>query len=365
MGAAALLVPLVACGGAGDSGAAGGCGGSDIGEDHTLDETTTVSVGVIPIVDVAPIYLGQEQGFFEDRGSSWRWRRPKAAPRSCRADVKDRRIPMLQVKGVQKVYESHHRSVEAVRDLTFTVRAGELACLVGPSGCGKTTLLKCVSGLLAPSAGEVQLADEVIDGPPEGMAMVFQEYGRSLFPWMTNGANVELPLRERRIPKAKRRELVADALQSDGLDDVSTAYPWQLSGGMQQRVAIARAVACRPAVLLMDEPFAAVDAQTRADLEDLIRALWRRYEITILFVTHDIDEAVYLGEREIVLTGAPSVVQDDVTVDLPSERDQITTRALPRFTELRGRIYEEIRRAKGTPPRPQRSRRDCTNVPPD
>jgi NitT/TauT family transport system ATP-binding protein len=257
---------------------------------------------------------------------------------------------MLQVKGVRKVYRSDQRSVEAVRNLTFTVRPGELACLVGPSGCGKTTLLKCVSGLLTPTTGEVRMADEVIDGPPEGMAMVFQEYGRSLFPWMTNGANVELPLRERRIPKAERRDLVTDALESVGLADVAAAYPWQLSGGMQQRVAIARAVACRPDVLLMDEPFAAVDAQTRADLEDLIRALWRRYEITILFVTHDIDEAVYLGERVIVLTGAPAVVQDDVRVDLPAERDQITTRALPRFTELRGRIYEEIRRAKQAPP---------------
>jgi NitT/TauT family transport system ATP-binding protein len=273
---------------------------------------------------------------------------------------------MLQVKGLRKVYGGARRSVEALHDLTFTVRPTELACLVGPSGCGKTTLLKCVSGLLAPSAGEVRLAGDLVDGPPEGMAMVFQEYGRSLFPWMTNGQNVELPLRERRVPKTERRERVADALASVGLADVADAYPWQLSGGMQQRVAIARAIACRPQVLLMDEPFAAVDAQTRADLEDLIRVLWRRYEITILFVTHDIDEAVYLGQRVLVLTAAPSVVQDDVAIDLPAERDQITTRAAPRFAELRSRIYEEIRRARhtGDSQRDPTSRRDCASAPP-
>jgi NitT/TauT family transport system ATP-binding protein len=255
---------------------------------------------------------------------------------------------MLDVKGLRKVYAGDERSVEAVRDLTFRLDAGEFACLVGPSGCGKTTLLKCISRLLTPTTGEIRLADEIVAGPPEGMAMVFQEYGRSLFPWMTNGQNVELPLRERGLPKSQRSTLVEEALESVALADVAGAYPWQLSGGMQQRVAIARAVAYQPKVLLMDEPFAAVDAQTRADLEDLIRSLWQRLGVTILFVTHDIDEAVYLGERVLVLTNAPAVVQDDVGVDLPADRDQITTRALPRFTELRSRIYEEIRRAKTT-----------------
>ncbi|MPZ62895.1 MAG: ATP-binding cassette domain-containing protein [Propionibacteriales bacterium] len=254
---------------------------------------------------------------------------------------------MLDVRGLRKVYGGEGgRSVEALRDLTFTLQEGELACLVGPSGCGKTTLLKCVSGLLAPTAGEVRLAGEPVHEPPEGMAMVFQEYGRSLFPWMTNAQNVELPLKERNVPKEERRLLVAETLASVGLEDVSSAYPWQLSGGMQQRVAIARAVAYQPKVLLMDEPFAAVDAQTRADLEDLLRGLWQRLGVTILFVTHDIDEAVYLGGRVIVLTNAPTVVQDDVAVDLPDERDQVSTRALPLFTELRSRIYEEIQRAK-------------------
>ncbi|MEV4048400.1 ATP-binding cassette domain-containing protein, partial [Streptomyces sp. NPDC049744] len=144
---------------------------------------------------------------------------------------------MLDVRGLRKVYEGSGRRVEAVRDLTFTVAAGELVCLVGPSGCGKTTLLKCVGGLLEPTAGEVFLAGRRVAGPPPGMAFVFQEYGRSLFPWMRVGQNVGLPLKRKDLSRARRAELVADALASVGLADAAGAYPWQLSGGMQQRVA--------------------------------------------------------------------------------------------------------------------------------
>ncbi len=253
---------------------------------------------------------------------------------------------LLAVSGLKKVYEGSGRRVEAVRDLTFTVDAGELVCLVGPSGCGKTTLLKCMGGLLAPTAGEVLLEGRKVTGPPPGMAFVFQEYGRSLFPWMRVGENVELPLKQKDLSKARRRELVADALRSVGLADAAGAYPWQLSGGMQQRVAIARALAYEPRVLLMDEPFAAVDAQTRADLEDLVRGLWRERGITILFVTHDIDEAVYLGERVLVLSSSPTVIQEQLKIDLPDERDQLHTRVAPRFAELRTHVYEQIQTAK-------------------
>ncbi|MFF6977938.1 ABC transporter ATP-binding protein [Streptomyces sp. NPDC008343] len=257
---------------------------------------------------------------------------------------------LLAVSGLRKVYEGSGRRVEAVRDLTFTVDAGELVCLVGPSGCGKTTLLKCIGGLLTPTAGEVHLEQRKVTGPPPGMAFVFQEYGRSLFPWMRVGENVELPLKKKDLSKLRRRELVRDALESVGLADAVQAYPWQLSGGMQQRVAIARALAYQPRVLLMDEPFAAVDAQTRADLEDLVRGLWRERGITILFVTHDIDEAVYLGERVLVLSASPTVVQEQLKIDLPAERDQMHTRVDPRFAELRTHVYEQIQAAKrGTP----------------
>jgi len=253
---------------------------------------------------------------------------------------------MLDVRGLRKVYEGSGRRVEALRDLTFTVEPGELVCLVGPSGCGKTTLLKCVGGLLAPTAGDVVLEGRPVSGPPPGMAFVFQEYGRSLFPWMRVGENVEIPLKQKALSKTRRRELVADALHSVGLADAAGAYPWQLSGGMQQRVAIARALAYEPHVLLMDEPFAAVDAQTRADLEDLVRGLWRERGITILFVTHDIDEAVYLGERVIVLSASPTVVQEQLKVDLPDARDQLHTRVAPRFAVLRPHVYEQIQVAK-------------------
>jgi NitT/TauT family transport system ATP-binding protein len=253
---------------------------------------------------------------------------------------------MLDIVGLRKVYEGRDRTVEALRAIDLKVGEGELICVVGPSGCGKTTLLKCVAGLLTPTAGQVRLAGAVVAGPPPGMAVVFQEYGRSLFPWMTVRQNVELPLREKRVPRSQRDQLVDGALDAVGLADAGAAHPWQLSGGMQQRVAIARAVAYEPQVLLMDEPFAAVDAQTRADLEDLLLRLWRRLGITTLLVTHDIDEAVYLGQRVVVLSGAPTVVQEDLRIDLPEDRDQILTRSHPRFAELRAHVYGHIRAAK-------------------
>ncbi|MFF1880601.1 ABC transporter ATP-binding protein [Pseudarthrobacter sp. NPDC058196] len=253
---------------------------------------------------------------------------------------------LLSVRSLKKVYRTDAGSVEAVRDLTFDLRPGELACLVGPSGSGKTTLLKCIAGLMAPTSGEVLLDGKRVDGPPKKMAVVFQEYGRSLFPWMRVAENVELPLRNRGMSKAERGPLVAAALEAVGLSHVPRSYPWQLSGGMQQRVAIARAIAYQPEVLLMDEPFAAVDAQTRADLEDLIRKIWRDFGVTILFVTHDIDESVYLGQRVIILSSSPTVVQEDILIDLPERRDQLETRALPRFTELRHHVYEQIQLAK-------------------
>jgi len=261
---------------------------------------------------------------------------------------------LLEVHQLKKVYETASGPVEAIGDISFDMRQGELVCIVGPSGCGKTTLLKCIAGLLKPTAGTIRLADRPVTGPPESMALVFQEYGRSLYPWLTVRGNVELPLRHQKMDAAQRSRLVDDALEAVGLEHAGRSYPWQLSGGMQQRIAIARAVAYHPEVLIMDEPFAAVDAQTRADLEDLVRALHIERGMSILFVTHDIDESVYLGERVIVLSTSPTWVQDDIAIDLAPERDQITTRALPRFTELRTHVYEQIQRAKrGEAVRPQ------------
>uniref|UniRef100_A0AAU3GNW2 ABC transporter ATP-binding protein n=1 Tax=Streptomyces sp. NBC_01401 TaxID=2903854 RepID=A0AAU3GNW2_9ACTN len=253
---------------------------------------------------------------------------------------------MVDVRGLNKVYASAGHRVEAIGDITFSVARGEFACIVGPSGAGKTTLLKCLAGLLAPTAGEVLLDGTPVTGPPPGMAVVFQEYGRSLFPWKTVRQNIDLPLRQKGLARAERDRLVSDSLTAVGLAESGDAYPWQLSGGMQQRVAIARAVAYEPQVLLMDEPFAAVDAQTRADLEDLVRSLWRSLGITTLFVTHDVDEAVYLGERVLVLSASPTHVLDDVPIGLPAERDQVTSRSTAEFAELRTRVHRGIQEAK-------------------
>jgi NitT/TauT family transport system ATP-binding protein len=253
---------------------------------------------------------------------------------------------VLQVQSLRKVYDGHGRQVEALRDISFSVRAGEFVCIVGPSGAGKTTLLRLLGGLISPTSGAVTVAGRPVAGPPDDLAIVFQDYGRSLFPWQRVAANVELPLKAKGLSKVERRRLVEESLAAVGLADAAHAYPWQLSGGMQQRVAIARAIAFQPRVLLMDEPFAAVDAQTRAELEDLVREVWRRFGMTLVFVTHDIDESVYLAERVIVLSSAPTVVMEDLTVDLPFERDQLTTRSDPRFVELRGHVYAHVQQAK-------------------
>lgn len=256
----------------------------------------------------------------------------------------------LSVQHVKKVYgEGTTKETEAVRDLNFNLYAGDFACIVGPSGSGKTTLLKCIAGLLKPTEGAVLLDGKEVQGPSEGLAVVFQEYGRSLFPWLTVEDNILLPLKTSKVPSAERAVRLEEALGAVGLIDARQKYPWQLSGGMQQRVAIARAVAAHPSVLLMDEPFAAVDAQTRGELEDLVRSVWKRLGMTILFVTHDIDESVYLGDRVLVLSSSPTVIQREIDIDLPVDRDQSNTRSVKKFADLRHEVYEEVQLAKTNP----------------
>ena len=254
---------------------------------------------------------------------------------------------MLKVDHLGKSYGEGDDAVEAIGDLE-----NEFVCIVGPSGCGKTTLLKCMSGLLTPSHGEVRLHDERIDGPPERMALVFQEYGRSLYPWMSVRQNVAFPLLRKRIARNEASQLVERAVESVDLTGFLDRYPWELSGGMQQRVAIARALAYQPEILLMDEPFASVDAQTRADLEDLILEVRRQYGVTVVFVTHDIDESVYLGDRIVVLSPAPTRVQETLAVDLPDAPDQLETKENPEFA--RAHVYRSIKR-KQTDAEPRRA----------
>jgi NitT/TauT family transport system ATP-binding protein len=251
---------------------------------------------------------------------------------------------MLEVKHLGKTYGTGEKATHAVGDASFSVAEGEFVCVVGPSGCGKTTLLKCIAGLLRPSTGEVLLRGKRVARPPEEMALVFQEYGRSLMPWASVRNNVLLPLRHKKLPRSERKRLVEESLDAVNLTRFIDHYPWQLSGGMQQRVAIARALAYQPTTLLMDEPFASVDAQTRGDLEDLILRVRDEYDITILFVTHDIDESVYLADRVVVLTHSPTEVKEIVPVGLPRPRDQIATKELPEFAHMRAHVYRLIKR---------------------
>lgn len=246
---------------------------------------------------------------------------------------------MLDVLELGHTYGSGASAHKAIEEISFGVEAGEIVCIVGPSGCGKSTLLRTISGLIRPSKGEVKLHDKTVTGTPGDLAVVFQDYGRSLFPWLKVAGNVEFPLRNNTdLSKAARKERVAEALSWVGLSKAVNKYPWQLSGGMQQRVSIARALAYRPALMLMDEPFASVDAQTRGDLEDLVRRVREEHGMTILLVTHDIDESVYLADRVLVLSTAPTKIVETLKVGLPRERDQITTRESDEFVHLRGEV---------------------------
>jgi NitT/TauT family transport system ATP-binding protein len=255
-----------------------------------------------------------------------------------------RGVSLLEVDRLGKVYSHGGRTTEAIRDVSFSVDNGELLSVIGPSGCGKTTLLRCVAGLTAPTSGAVVLRGQRVVGPPDEMAFVFQDYSRSLYPWMTVAQNVRFPLRSKRLPKAEREDRTEKAVKAVDLDGFLEHYPWELSGGMQQRVAIARALAYRPSILLMDEPFASVDAQTRADLEDLTLRVAAEFGITIVFVTHDIDEAVYVGDRIVVLSHSPGRVRETMAIDLAKPRDQIDTRSLPEFTALRTHVHRAIKR---------------------
>ncbi|GHH67765.1 ABC transporter [Streptosporangium violaceochromogenes] len=250
---------------------------------------------------------------------------------------------MLEISNLTHTYGSGPGSHHALGGVDLSVAEGELVCIVGPSGCGKSTLLRSVAGLLRPGGGEVLFNGAPVAGTPKDLAVVFQDYSRSLFPWMSVADNVSLPLRRKGLDRPRREEAALEALTQVGLEEAGAKYPWQLSGGMQQRVAIARALAYRPALLLMDEPFGSVDAQTREDLEDLTLRVRGHHAMTILLITHDIDESVYVGDRVVVLSGAPATVVGDLRVDLPEPREQIATREHPGFVRLRAEVGRLVR----------------------
>jgi NitT/TauT family transport system ATP-binding protein len=247
----------------------------------------------------------------------------------------------LVVDGLGKQFASHGRT--AFTDITFSVSQGEFVALIGPSGCGKSTLLHIMAGLSEPTVGAVRLTDEEIDKPRPEMMFVFQQYTKSIFPWKTVLENVLLGVKYRSEATREALEKVClEQLELVGLRQYPHYYPYQLSGGMQQRVAIARALARRPKILLMDEPFSALDAMMRVELQDLLLKLWSDLQLTILFVTHDLDEALYLAQRVIMLSASPGTIAEKVEVPLAYPRRQIETRSEQVYLRLREQLYRNM-----------------------
>ncbi len=260
-----------------------------------------------------------------------------------RRPVADPARSIIRVQGLGKTFQSKGGPLTVFRGLSLDIEKGSFLSIIGPSGCGKSTLLKLISGLETPTAGGILFNEVVVHGPPKGMIYVFQQYTKSILPWRTVIENVEFGLRAQRwVSRKEVRERCREYIDLVGLKGYEDYYPYQLSGGMQQRVCIARALICEPDVLLMDEPFSAVDAMTRAILQELVMRIWQKLPITILFVTHDVDEAVFLSTRIISLGKAGVGIAEDVTIDLPQPRDQIATRAEPKFTDLRQKLFASI-----------------------
>jgi NitT/TauT family transport system ATP-binding protein len=250
---------------------------------------------------------------------------------------------VLGVRGLRKAFSAAGATTVALNGVDLDVEAGSFVSIVGPSGCGKSTLLQIMAGLTSATSGDVFHKQRRLQEPPPDVVYVFQQYTRSLFPWKTVEGNVAFGLENKgslsRAEVASRTHEMIGLVKLTGFE---RHYPWQLSGGMQQRVAIARALACRPSVLLMDEPFSAVDALTRVGLQELLRSLWREMDLTVVFVTHDVDEGIYLSTRVVALTRSPGTIAIDLPVELPDSRDQIATRALPAYLSYRARLLAQL-----------------------
>ncbi|ASN53686.1 ABC transporter ATP-binding protein [Sinomonas sp. R1AF57] len=256
----------------------------------------------------------------------------------------ERSQDVMTVRGLTMSYGTGAALNPILADLDLDIASGEFVSIVGPSGVGKTTLLRCLSGLIRPQSGTITVSGDVIDGPHPDLAVVFQDYSRSLMPWMTTLENVAFPLQGKGMGRAERTAAAEKNLAAVGLEGQGHKFPWEMSGGMQQRVAIARALAYEAKVLLMDEPFASVDAQTRFDLEDLVLNLQQELGVTILLVTHDIDEALYLADKVVVIANKPATVVDVIETGFGDHRDQLETKADPHFAEARARIMHRLRK---------------------
>ena len=245
---------------------------------------------------------------------------------------------MLEARGISVAFGTR----QIFRDLELQVAGGEFVSVVGPSGCGKTTLLRVLAGLAAPTTGDVVFKGRRVDGPQPGISIVFQDYGRALLPWRTVAGNVALALEARGLPARGHRERIEALLATLKLADHADKFPAQLSGGMQQRVQIARCLAQEPELLLMDEPFGSLDAITRHELQDETARIARESGRTVLFVTHDLEEAIYLGDRVVALEANPGRIAEIVEIELPRPRDQLATREDARFLRYRHRLYRHL-----------------------
>ncbi len=250
--------------------------------------------------------------------------------------------PAIEVRGVSKSYATSRGLVAALSPTTFTVAENEFVTILGPSGCGKSTILTLIAGLEAPTTGRILIHGQPVAGPGRDRGFVFQSY--TLFPWLTAADNIAFGLRLAGVPEAEVRRVVARYVSLIGLEGSAQRYPHELSGGMRQRVAIARALATGPRVLLMDEPFGALDAQTRLAMQELLRSVWQADRTTVLFVTHDVEEAVYLGERVLVLAEAPGRLRAEYRVTLPPERPP-EVKEEPEFLALKRELLALLRQA--------------------
>jgi NitT/TauT family transport system ATP-binding protein len=251
-----------------------------------------------------------------------------------------RNVPLLEVRRLSKDFPEAGSDYVVFNDISFTVPEQQFVCLLGSSGCGKTTLLRILTGLTAASRGDVLVDGKPIKGPGQDRSIVFQNYG--LLPWRTVMGNVELGLEIRGVPRSQRRSICQQYIDTVGLNGFESRYPHQISGGMQQRVALARAFSKKPRVLLMDEPFAAVDMQTREKLQDELLSIWNHIKTTVVFVTHSIDEAIYLADRVIVMAARPGRIAADLTTDLGRPRSGAEIKSSHRFSELRETIRAAI-----------------------
>lgn len=257
-------------------------------------------------------------------------------------------MPILEVHSLSKTYrQMGGETTTAIAEISCKVEPREFVSFVGPSGCGKTTLLMTIAGLIAPSSGQVTVHGREVSGPPPNLVLVFQDFNKSLFAWRSVLRNVRFGLEARGNYSSQAESKARSLIDLVGLKGFENHYPWELSGGMQQRVAIARALAYEPEVLLMDEPFGSLDALTRLELEDTLLKLWQELSTTILFITHDIEEAIYLSDRILLLSQRPSQIVEELPIDFARPRNQVATRAEARFMEIRNRIYQRIRNEGG------------------